>query len=80
MDGMTGREIVLLVNKYIGVSADGYLGDFTYRSHKKLYPLFCNLDIDPAEIKGSTRTRLAPACSATNSATWVTVPSGSRCC
>jgi hypothetical protein len=32
---MTGLEIVNLVNKYIGVSADGYLGDFSYRTHKE---------------------------------------------
>jgi hypothetical protein len=54
---MTGLEIFQLVNKYIGVSADGYLGDFSYRTHKEFYPLFCNLDIDPEQIKGSTRFR-----------------------
>lgn len=40
MDGMTGQEIVRLVNKYIGVSTDGYLGDFSYRTHKEFYPCF----------------------------------------
>jgi hypothetical protein len=37
---MTGQEIVRLVNKYIGVSTDGYLGDFSYRTHKEFYPCF----------------------------------------
>jgi hypothetical protein len=54
---MTGAEIVHLVNKYIGVSFDGYLGDFSYRTHKEFYPLFCNLDIDPEQMKGTTRAR-----------------------
>jgi hypothetical protein len=54
---MTGQEIVRLTNKYIGVSIDGYLGDFSYRTHKEFYPLFCNLDIDPGQIKGTTRER-----------------------
>ena len=57
MDGMTGQEIVRLTNKYIGVSDDGYLGDFSYRTHKEFYPLFCDLDIDPEQTKGSTRYR-----------------------
>jgi hypothetical protein len=54
---MTGQEIVRLVNKYIGVSDDGYLGDFSYRTHKEFYPLFCDLDIDPERIKGTMRAR-----------------------
>jgi hypothetical protein len=57
VDGMTGQEIVRLTNKYIGVTTDGYLGDFSYRTHKEFYPLFCGLDIDPEQIKGSTRYR-----------------------
>jgi hypothetical protein len=57
VDGMTGLEIVRLINKYVGVSADGYLGDFSYRTHKEFYPLYCNLEIDPEQIKGSTRAR-----------------------
>ena len=57
MDGLTALEIVHFINKYIGVSADGYLADFSYRTHKEFYPLFCNLDIDPQPMEGSTRAR-----------------------
>jgi hypothetical protein len=45
-----------LINKYIGVH-DGYLGDFTYRTHEEFYPLLCNLDINPNLIEGTTRAR-----------------------
>jgi hypothetical protein len=31
MAGLTNREIMRVVNRYIGVHA-GYLGDFSYRS------------------------------------------------
>jgi hypothetical protein len=45
-----------LVNVYIGVSG-GYLGDFSYASHAEFYVVYCNLDIDPSEIEGTTRQR-----------------------
>jgi hypothetical protein len=57
MEGMTRREIFRLVKNYICVSADGYLGDFSYRTHGEFYPEFCELDIDPNEYEGSTRKR-----------------------
>jgi hypothetical protein len=53
---MTAPEIVRLIHKYIGVF-DGYLGDFSYRTHEEFYPLYCNLDINPSLIKASTRAR-----------------------
>lgn len=53
---LTKSEIYRLVNDYIGVS-DGYLGDFSYRSHAEFYPHYCNLDINPLEIEGTTRER-----------------------
>lgn len=43
-----------IVNRYIGVR-DGYLGDFTYRTHAEFYPEYCGLDIDPATYPGTTR-------------------------
>ena len=57
MEGMTGAEIVKLTNKYLGVTDDGYLCDFTYQKHKEFYPLFCDLDINPEHYSGSTRAR-----------------------
>lgn len=45
-----------IVNRYIGVR-DGYLGDFTYRTHAEFYPEYCGLDIDPATYPGTTRER-----------------------
>ncbi|MGO8749205.1 MAG: toll/interleukin-1 receptor domain-containing protein [Thermoguttaceae bacterium] len=53
--GLTRLEINKLVNRYIGVNG-GYLGDFTYQSHRDFY-VDLNLDIDPYEYSGTTRER-----------------------
>ena len=53
---LSGPEIYMVVNDYIGVDA-GYLCDFSYRSHKEFYPYYCNLDIDPLKLDGTTRER-----------------------
>lgn len=45
MSKLSKREIVILVNRYIGVSG-GYLGDFSYRTHAEFYIEYCDLDID----------------------------------
>jgi len=47
---------MIIVNRYIGVKS-GYLGDFSYRTHAEFYPLYCNLDIDPNEVEGTTKER-----------------------
>lgn len=54
--GMSNSEIVRLTNKYVGVSG-GYLGDFSYRSHRDFYPLECDIDIDPTKYGDTTRYR-----------------------
>ncbi len=55
--GLTGQEIIRLVNRYIGGSG-GYLGDFTsYRAYAEFYPEYCNLDIDINQYQGTIRTR-----------------------
>jgi hypothetical protein len=56
--GLTGREIIRIVNRYIGVDG-GYLADFTYRTHADFYPEYCDLDLDPFEYleHGTTRER-----------------------
>src|SRR5438045_2403484 len=56
MSGMTRIEQKQLVNRYIGVSG-GYLADFSYRTHEDFYLEYCNLDINPNEIQGTTRVR-----------------------
>jgi hypothetical protein len=56
MAGLTSQEIAKLVNRYIGVSG-GYLGDFSYSTHRSFYPEYCNLDFDPDSIGGTTRER-----------------------
>lgn len=56
MAGLTKQEIVKLVNRYIGVSG-GYLGDFSYRTHIDFYAEFCDLDINPSKMPGTTRER-----------------------
>lgn len=57
MAGLTNSEIMKIVKRYIGVSSDGYLGDFSYRTHAEFYPEYCELDIDPHQHKGTTRER-----------------------
>mgnify|MGYP001353846773 CR=1 FL=1 len=54
--GMTRPEVTRVVNRWIGVSG-GYLGDFSYRSHADFYPEYCDLEIDPYQIEGTTRER-----------------------
>ncbi len=50
---LTKQEIYRLVNDYIGGSG-GYLGDFTYKSHKEFYPYYCDLDIDVDDYQETT--------------------------
>lgn len=53
---LSRQEIYKVVNDYIGVSGDGYLGDFSYRRHEEFYPYYCDLDIDVEQYRpGSTR-------------------------
>lgn len=56
MEGMTSGEIVRLIKKYIGVS-DGYLCDFTKRSHEEFYAEYCDLNIDARPLTGTTREK-----------------------
>lgn len=56
MPGLTKGDVFFVVNRYIGVNG-GYLGDFTYRTHEQFYPEYCDLDIDPNELEGTTRER-----------------------
>jgi hypothetical protein len=53
---LTKRHIYRLVNDYIGGSG-GYLGDFSYRTHREFYPQYCDLEIDPSNLTGTTRER-----------------------
>jgi hypothetical protein len=54
--GMSQKEIYRLVNLYIGVDG-GYLGDFSYRTHREFYPVHCDLEINPDDLDGTTRER-----------------------
>jgi very-short-patch-repair endonuclease len=50
-------EIYRLVNDYIGVS-EGYLKDFSYRTHNEFYPYYCDLEINVADYEpGTTREK-----------------------
>ena len=51
--GLSGAEILRVVNTYIGVNG-GYLNGFTYRGLEEFYPLYCALDIDPSSLSGLT--------------------------
>jgi hypothetical protein len=56
MSGLTPREIMVIVNRWIGVSS-GYLGDFSYRTHAEFYPEYCDLSYNPDDLVGTTRER-----------------------
>lgn len=64
--GLRSSEIHKLVNNYIGVEG-GYLGDFTYRSHKEFY-IELDLNIDPYNYEGTTRERFTKIISESPSA------------
>jgi hypothetical protein len=54
---LTVREIIRVVNRYIGVSG-GYLGlpnRFTYSSHADFYAEYCDLAVDLSRFQGTTR-------------------------
>ena len=56
MAGLTSQEVMIIVNRWIGVSG-GFLGDLTYRTHAEFYPMYCGIDYDPYDIDGTTRER-----------------------
>ena len=56
MAGLSRRDVLTVVNRYIGVDS-GYLGDFSYRTHADFYFDYCDLDIDPNALPGTTRER-----------------------
>lgn len=56
MTSLTPREIMVIVNRWIGVKG-GYLGDFSYRTHAEFYPEYCDLPYNPYDLEGTTRER-----------------------
>lgn len=63
---VTETDIIRIVNGYIGVNG-GYLGDFSYRTHKEFYPMYCDLDIDPKQFGKTTRERFIKVLQSQNS-------------
>ena len=53
---LSPKMVIKVVNKYIGVE-NGYLAGFSYRTHKEFYPEYCDLDINPDDLPGTTRVR-----------------------
>lgn len=53
MGELRGSEIHWVVHQYIGVEG-GYLGDFSYRTHREFYSAFCDLDLDLEAFGGKT--------------------------
>lgn len=54
---LTNQQIATVVNRYIGLE-NGYLGDFSYRTHTDFYPEFCGIDdVFPDTYEGTTRVR-----------------------
>lgn len=53
LSGLTGREILRVVNDYVGVDS-GYLVGFSYSSHQEFYPYYCGLNIDPLQLSDMT--------------------------
>lgn len=75
MGELKQSEIHWVVNTYIGV-AEGYLGDFTYRSHREFYPGFCDLDINPDDLEGTTRERFLKVLSSADGRTQAAILRG----
>jgi len=65
MEGLRPSEIHWIVSHYIGV-AGGYLGDFSYASHREFYAAYCDLKIDPEDYNGTTRQRFLAVLSSAN--------------
>ena len=54
---ISAREAEFVTRRWIGVQS-GYLGDFSYRTHREFYPDYCDIeDIEPHSILGTTRER-----------------------
>lgn len=53
MNGLKSSEVHWVVQGYIGVN-DGYLGDFSYRTHRDFYPAYCDLELNPDGFPGKT--------------------------
>jgi hypothetical protein len=50
MASLSESDIKKITNRYIGVS-EGYLGDFSHRTHANFYPEYCELEIDPDDYQ-----------------------------
>lgn len=53
MTGLKSSEVHWVVQEYIGVDA-GYLGNFSYRTHREFYPAYCDLNVDLDSFPGKT--------------------------
>ncbi|MBN9121976.1 MAG: abortive infection family protein [Planctomycetes bacterium] len=52
---LSEREILVLVNDYIG-SSDGYLEGFSYAKHEEFYALYCDFEVNVREKRKSYGT------------------------
>ena len=75
MEGLRPTEIHWIISHYIGVSG-GYLGDFTYPSHREFYAAYCDLTVDPEAYPGTTRQRFLAVLSSANSQTQAAIVRG----
>jgi hypothetical protein len=50
---LRSSEIHWVVHQYVGVEG-GYLGDFSYRTHREFYSAICDLDLDLDAFGGKT--------------------------
>jgi len=57
MSKLRSSEIYWVVNSYIGVEG-GYLGDFSYKTHREFYLAFCDLDVNFDDFSGRTTREL----------------------
>jgi Abortive infection C-terminus len=66
---LVASEIHWLVSGYIGVS-EGFLGNFSYRTHREFYSAYCDLEIDPDKYSGkTTREKFISVLKASDAAT-----------
>ncbi|MEZ5383180.1 MAG: abortive infection family protein [Microthrixaceae bacterium] len=53
-NGLTNKEVLKIVNQWIGVEG-GYLGDFSYRTHDEFWLEECDITVSTGWFEGTTR-------------------------
>lgn len=75
MSRLNNQDILKLVYEYIGVN-NGYLGDFSYKTHAEFYKWYCNLDVDLQKFEGTTREKFIEILRASDESSQIKIVKG----